>query len=154
MWEKGIHPFESSAVMDLGASAGFAVYQVGACPTLTKTRCAERAWWNTWKGDFLTVDDMIRLQGFSSSTDIDWSAAGLSKSAAGGCLGNAVNGAMIGQLIPQVLYAANLATEADLQYLNAREKVRLDSLRLPQERQTRPPAHHMYAEVEAALDQV
>ena len=50
-----------------GASASWARTMVGSCPALTKARCSQFGYWSTYKGGYLDLGDMARLQGFASN---------------------------------------------------------------------------------------
>ena len=63
---KGINPFETPIVVDMGVSERFASFGVDFCPCLTRSRAGDFGYWCS-KGGPLSIADMCRLQGFDEA---------------------------------------------------------------------------------------
>ena len=115
---KGINPFMTPVVIDVGCSPKFRHFRVDASPCITKQRGAAAAYWCSTKGGRLTITELGRLQGFEDH-EVWWRDVGLSEQQFGGMLGNAQSLCVVDALLPHVLYAAKLIDADDLRLLAA-----------------------------------
>ena len=114
---QGINPFQAPVVVDMGSSPDFSSFQVGVCPTLTKTRASGYGYWCSTKGGVLDETDIVRLQGFDASI-INCKTLGITKSALGSLVGNAQSLLVVKAVAAHALYHSKLITLAQLQSIH------------------------------------
>ena len=113
---KGINPFETPIVVDMGVSERFASFGVDFCPCLTRSRAGDFGYWCSTKGGPLSIADMCRLQGFDEA-ELDWAGAGVTARQFAACLGNAMSVNVLRHLVPRVLYYAKLASDEECAHM-------------------------------------
>lgn len=84
----GLDPHSVDIVVDIGCSASRANMMYDLCPAITRSRAASCDFWLTSAGRRLTVDELLRLQGFSAQ---DINLDGLSERQVGELVGNAMS---------------------------------------------------------------
>ena len=101
---------EDILVIDLGCSATHANSNIGLWPTVTATRGRGPDYLLMRGGKFrkASIDDIMAMQGFAPGS-IDWEAAGVSRTAAGTMLGNAMSCNILERLLPRVLFAIGIS---------------------------------------------
>ena len=100
----GINVFKEAIIIETGASANRACSSVGIAMTLTRTESSRRGYWCTYKGGYLTVDELALLQGFPRGM-VPWSAMGMSGQQWGGMIGDAMTLTVVMALLPELLYS-------------------------------------------------
>jgi hypothetical protein len=126
-----VNPFTTPVVVDCGSSSKFMDYNVGAAPTLTATRCAQKdGYWCSTKGGFLQVEELASLQGYGDflGNKIPWKEAGLSRHAFGHIVGNAQSGNFLLLLYPRVLFHAQLISLQEYITIQGRVNAKFSSL--------------------------
>ena len=104
---KGVNPFITPVVVDIGASPGWTTMQINKCPTITHGRAATNGYWVSTKGARIDTDELAMLQGFDPC-DVDWQGAAASRSAYAGCLGNAQSLNVVTAVLPHLMFFAKL----------------------------------------------
>ena len=117
--EKGINPFATPVLVDMGATPHYSYYRVGVCPCLTRTRCSTFGYWCSTKGGPLSLEDMMRLQGFAPE-DLPIQKIGVSASQMAGALGNACSLNVMKAILPRALYLASIIQKTEYDFLVAR----------------------------------
>ena len=123
----GKNPFDENChvVVDCGCSPNFRTFQINRFPTITAGRASTaQGWWSSFKGGFVSIGELCRLQGFQEA-DIDWVSCKVSRSAFGHCVGNACSVNLLRFLIPHVLLAAGFASRDDVKALVGRAEASL-----------------------------
>ena len=118
-----VNPYSVPVIIDTGASERFSSFKVRQCPTITRTRGSQpEGYWCSTKGGPLSVDELAAFQGFMPilHTEIPWQKAGLTKSAFGGCVGNAQAANFLLLLYPRVLFHAQLLSLAEYNNMSKR----------------------------------
>lgn len=105
----GINPFRTPVVVDMYASPSFSGMQIEASPCLTRSRASQKGYWCSTKGGPLSLTEMAQLQGF----DPNWVAMlkdelRLSDTKIGGIVGNAQTITVVADLVPHLLYHAQI----------------------------------------------
>ena len=117
--KKNVNPFTQPVVVDCGSSPRYSSFKINLCMTLTKTRCSGFGYWHSMKGAPLSVEDMMRLQGFEPTDFGNYSEIGVSHRAMAGCLGNAQSLNVVMKLIPRALFLAKLISRDEYFILDA-----------------------------------
>ena len=112
--EKGINPFTTPVVIDIGATEAWQTMQINKSPTITRGRASQFGYWVSTKGARMALSEMAMLQGFAPH-ELDWEGAQASKSAYAACLGNAQSLNVVMAVLPHLLYFAKLATKAEFE---------------------------------------
>lgn len=109
---KGMNPFMTPVVVDIGCSTEWQHSRINGSPCLTRSRSSSFGYWCSTKGGRLATADMSRLMGFE---EIDWRGAGVTAGQYAGCLGNAMAVNVLKELLPNLLFKAKLATKAEVE---------------------------------------
>ena len=117
--QHGIKPFERAAAIDTGASLTRSISTLDVCMTITKTEAARRGFWCTYKGGFMSIADICRLQGYPDWM-VPWQAWHISEHQAGMMLGNAMTLPVVMAVLPQLLYSADKINALQFDILKAR----------------------------------
>lgn len=118
--KKGVNPWLNPVIVDYKASPKFSSFMTDQCMTLTRTRASQFGYWCSTKGGNLNVEEMARLQGYCSR-NFKYAEAGLSDSAAAGCLGNGQTYTVVRDMVPGLLFLAKLISHS--QYLQMRAHI-------------------------------
>ena len=111
---RGINPFSTPVCVDTGSTAKWVTSSVGYVMTLTKSHCEAFSYWLSTKGDYLDVDDLVRLQGLDADA-LDWQGAGVRRRKFAGMLGNAMSANVLEFLIPCALKSAGMVSSRQYQ---------------------------------------
>ena len=98
-------PSSLDAIIDIGCSASYRTYRVGASPTLTASRCCHLGYFCTSLKRQLSVEELMRLQG-ADPRALDTSET--SQTAMGRIVGNAMSINVISKVLEQALACTNL----------------------------------------------
>lgn len=83
-------------------------FKTNHCKCITASR-GHRSFWVINRKRFLTLDEILRLQGFSPVVkEADRARCGMSKSTFGHAVGNAMHVGVLAQILPPLLYSAGL----------------------------------------------
>ena len=93
--------------MDVDCSEKFSTFGINIAKTLTRTRGIQGGPWVSTRGRRVTINEMLRLQGFEPK-DVDWTGAGVTAAQLGGMLGNAVTVQTVGHLLAAAMHASGL----------------------------------------------
>ena len=102
---EGLAPSDVDAIIDIGGS--HVSIMKGKCPCLTRTRCADRAYFSSKRTRCLTINDMLRLQGHEPALWADWERV-VTPRVMGGVIGNAMSQAVMERLLRNVCIALGI----------------------------------------------
>ena len=111
VWSKGVDPRKVPIAVDIDCSPGYATYGIDIAPTLTKTRGEQGGPFVSTCGRRVSMNEMMRLQGFEPSDIPNWEDV-VTKNQFGGMIGNSVPVGMMQAVLQKTLVAAGLVSEA------------------------------------------
>ena len=105
MLSQGLRPLSDKCVVNIHGTT--AHWNHGYSPCLTRSRCGSSGHWLTWMQRFMSLTEMLSLQGFKR----DWFPEHLPVSERQMSLlcGNAIPVPLLGRVMQHLLVAANLA---------------------------------------------
>lgn len=106
-YQHGRDPRRTPVLVDVDCSPKYAVYGVDEAKTLTATRGGSGGPWLSTRGRRLTINELMKLQGFRKE-DIQMEAAKVTERQLGHMLGNAVSVNTIGCILQEALWSAGL----------------------------------------------
>ena len=98
-------------LMDLQAGNGFGQCTRGKSPCLTYARGATGGYYISTQNRYTNINEMGRLQGFTTEEVGAIVKSGATKSQIGAAFGNAMHKMVLDRIVPKVLYAAGLCDE-------------------------------------------
>jgi len=101
----GLDPCSVDIVVDIGCSASRTNMMHDICPAITKSRAAGRDFWLMSASRRLTIDELLRLQGFSPG---DLNLEGVSERQVGEMVGNAMSVPVLSAVLQEGLSVCGL----------------------------------------------
>ena len=111
-----INPFEVPVVIDVGSTTSYSSSKINGSPCLTRSRCQNFGYWISTKGNYISLDEMLNLQGLDAH-DVGYKPAGIPEPVMAAMLGNAMSMNVLQRLIPRVLFHAKLITQHQYSHL-------------------------------------
>ena len=106
-YQHGRDPRRTPVLVDVDCSPKYAVYGVDEAKTLTATRGGSGGPWLSTRGRRLTINELMKLQGFREE-DIQMKAAKVTERQLGHMIGSAVFVNTIGCILQEALWSAGL----------------------------------------------
>jgi site-specific DNA-cytosine methylase len=96
-------------IIDVDASMEWATWQRGVCPCLTRAR-GPNGFWITHKDHegMMTIEEVMALQGYDHKR-IEWKKCGISKTAIGQAMGDAMSLNVMSRVFKNARIAAGLS---------------------------------------------
>ena len=111
VYDAGVNPLKIPVAIDIDCSPKFATSRANLAPTITRARGGQGGPWLSSHGRRTNVKELLKCQGFYPD-EVEWQAAGLSRTQIGQLIGNSVPVNMVGHILANAMYSGGLLAKA------------------------------------------